>query len=219
MEPDLGYWPAITHFGNSVLLLSLAAALALYLLKSGAIRYAVFWLFSFGSAVMFVLISKIAFMGWGIGNASIDFTGVSGHSMLSTAVLPTFTVLLTSRQSARFRFSAVCLSFALAFMVGISRLALETHSGSEVVAGWTVGLLVSVPAIWLARRRRLALASITPVAVTFCILFALTSPHGGGPSPETHGLITQMALWASGRSTPFTRQMLHEQDRAPTSRS
>lgn len=211
MGSDPGFWSAITHFGNSVFLLGVAVTLALYLLKSGATRYALFWLFSFGGAVLLVLLSKIAFMGWGIGNASIDFTGVSGHSMLSTAVLPIFAFFLTLRLSARFHFAAVCLSFAIAFMVGISRLALDTHSGSEVMIGWTVGLMVSVPAIWLARLLVMAPASIPPVAIIFCILFALTSPHGGEPSPETHGLITQMALWASGRSTPFTRQMLHEQ--------
>ena len=218
MESDLGYWPAITHLGNSVFLLGVAATLAAYLIKNGAIRYALFWMFSFGVAVLVVLLSKIAFMGWGIGNAAIDFTGVSGHSMLSTAVLPPLAVFLTFRQSARFRFAAVFLSFAIAFMVGISRLALDTHSGSEVVIGWAVGLMVSAPAIWLARQRMMARASVAQVAIIFCILFALTSPHGDQPGPETHGLITSMALWASGRSTPFTRQMLHEQSHPASKR-
>ena len=40
---------------------------------------------AFGITGTVVCISKLAFMGWGIGIREIDFTGFSGHTALSTA--------------------------------------------------------------------------------------------------------------------------------------
>ena len=32
--------------------------------------------------------SKVAFIGWGLGLSALDFTGISGHAMIASAVYP-----------------------------------------------------------------------------------------------------------------------------------
>jgi hypothetical protein len=197
----------LTHGGNSVLLLNAALILMLWMLAGRAWGLAVRWQLALGGAVSLVLASKIAFLGWGLGSARLDFTGISGHAMLATAVTPVLVAALTLRCSARVRAWALGASMGLAVAVGLSRLALGVHSVSEVLAGWAVGWVVArVSIAGLVQLRRPMLAP-WPMAVALALLLVLTAPREGY-SPETHGVVVNMALWASGRTAPFTRSML-----------
>ncbi len=77
----------------------------------------------------------------------------SGHSMMSAVVYLTLGVLLASG-IARWRFKLVLLGLALllAGLVGISRVCLGVHYPSDVLAGWTAGL-VWATFCWLLARR------------------------------------------------------------------
>jgi hypothetical protein len=52
--------------------------------------------------------------------------------------------------------------------------------------------------------------SLSPwwLAAGLATLLLWTAPRNG-QGPETHGLVVQLALWASGRAEPYTRAMLH----------
>jgi membrane-associated phospholipid phosphatase len=207
-------WILITHLGNSVVLLSTAVIMAVWLLKGRASLAAVSWLLILGIAVFLVLLTKLAFLGWGIGIESIDFTGISGHAMLSSAVFPTMAGLLAFNQRPVIRVPAIASGFVVALVVGISRLVLDAHSESEVLIGWTLGSSVALVTLFLIRRVATNFDSRTspvPLALALALILATTAPREGQAGPETHGLIVKMALWASGRSTPFDRNMLHHQ--------
>jgi len=207
-------WILITHLGNAVVLLTTAVIMAVWLQKAQASLAAVSWLFILGFAVLLVLATKLAFLGWGIGIESIDFTGISGHAMLSSAVFPTMASLLTSKQRPAIRVLAITLGFVVAIVVGISRLILDAHSESEVLIGWTLGSMVALATLSVIRRVASNFGSRTsplPLALALVAILAITAPRGGQPGPETHGLIVKMALWASGRAIPFDRYMLHRQ--------
>lgn len=77
----------------------------------------------------------------------------SGHSMMSTVVYLTLGVLFASGISRR-RFKLVLLASALllAGLVGISRVCLGVHYPTDVVAGWTAGL-VWATFCWLLARK------------------------------------------------------------------
>ena len=68
----------------------------------------------FGAASLVVLVSKLAFLGWGIGSARLNFTGFSGHTMLSAAVWPVALWLVASRATHRTRVALAVLGWALA---------------------------------------------------------------------------------------------------------
>lgn len=74
----------------------------------------------------------------------------SGHAMLSAVTYLTLGALL-ARELGRRRLKAyvLCVAFALAFVVGLTRVYLGVHWLSDVVAGWSLGAAWAM-ACWLA---------------------------------------------------------------------
>jgi len=204
----------ITHLGNAVLLLSAALVLALWWAAGGAGRLALRWLLVLGTAVAVVLATKLAYLGWGWGVAWLDFTGISGHATLSAAVLPLLAWALATRVSLRTRWAAVVCAVALALAVGATRWVLQVHSVSEVLVGWLLGGAVAWAMLHGLAKGHAPWAvqegAISPwwLAAGLAVLLLWTAPRNG-QSPETHGLVVKLALWASGRDQPYTRAMLH----------
>src|SRR3954454_22335029 len=138
------FWVAVTWFGDSGFLLPVALWIAVWLGIREATRPSAWrWALLFGLGCCVIAVSKIAFLGWGIGIALINFTGFSGHTALSASVWPVACWLAASRQSHRVRVSAASFGLMFAVFIGASRLALYAHSKSEVAAGFTLGMAVS----------------------------------------------------------------------------
>ena len=100
-------------------------------------------MFQLQSSASLVAATKIAFLGWGIGSARLDFTGVSGHTTLATAVTLTAIHLLSRGLPRSYRLALLAVGLADALAVGLSRLAVQAHSFSEVCAGLVIGGLVA----------------------------------------------------------------------------
>jgi membrane-associated phospholipid phosphatase len=205
---SISTWLLLTRLGEAQILLPLALMTlgALLWRPSGlsARPVALSWLLLFGVAISITTASKIAFMGWGLGWAALDFTGVSGHSMFAAAVYPIVAGTLASRWSPGKRTAAIGAGFALALLVGVSRLVIGVHSPSEVVAGLLLGGLASaLPLAWAG----IAPGSISPVIPALVAAWLAVMP-ATAPASNTHSLVTRMSLMLSGRSEPFTRQDL-----------
>jgi membrane-associated phospholipid phosphatase len=198
-------WMFITRWGNALLLLPTAAYIAVSMWACGEHRVAWRWIAAFGAAVLLVFASKLAFLGWGIGSRALDFTGISGHSTLAASVLPTFAWWLTQGRGAVLQKRVVIVTALIAVAVGLSRVLLSEHSVSEVVAGLVLGLAVAwvaIPRTPIARAR----GRLRWVVALALVIFGTFSQVGD--SNEAHGVVTDIALLLSGRSTPFTRDML-----------
>ncbi|WER47345.1 phosphatase PAP2 family protein [Cupriavidus sp. WKF15] len=197
-------WQLISRLGESAYLLPSALFIALWLCYRRTPGSALLWLAAVAVAAGLTLISKLAFMGWGMGIPALDFTGVSGHSAVSAAVLPVLLYLSapTTRHGLA-RFSAYC-GVGLALLIGWSRLVLHTHSLSEVLAGLTLGLAASLT--FLNWRRANALPrSVAPLIGTLAFFSAI---HGL-PVPyfvdNTHYWVERTAVRLSGRDFPYRR--------------
>jgi len=195
-------WQVISHLGSSSLLLPVLLITATGLWQSEQRKTALVWLGSLTLAITICLTSKVAFIGWGIGIESINFTGVSGHTLFATSVLPvTFHLLLQTWASLRHRYWGMGVGLALGLLVAISRVALHAHSWSEVVPGWLLGALV----MWITLR-----STDTPqhvsrlfLAAPALLLFAL-EPAASTYLP-THRYEIGLALLLSGHDQPFVR--------------
>jgi membrane-associated phospholipid phosphatase len=192
-------WATITKFGDAVVMLPAAIAIAAWLAASSARRLALCWIALFGAAAALVTLSKIAFVGWGIGIAGFDFTGISGHTTFAMAVIPTLFYLAWPFCNGRA--AGALIGIACGALIGISRLTLHAHSPSEVMAGCALGLAVSLGFMLLARNhakpRLHAAAAACGIAALIAGLYAQAAP--------TQHWVERVALHLSGHEQPFRR--------------
>jgi undecaprenyl-diphosphatase len=147
----------ITALGGSTVLSLVVLAIAGFVLLQR--QFHAFWLMlaAIGGGVLLNVLIK----GWfgrprpelvphlsHVSSASFP----SGHSMLSAVVYFTLAALLT-RLVAPLRIRIYILFVALTFslLVGLSRIYLGVHYPTDVLAGWTLGLLWAI-LCWLTAR-------------------------------------------------------------------
>ncbi|UID77458.1 phosphatase PAP2 family protein [Stenotrophomonas maltophilia] len=138
-------WRTLSALGDSRWLLPMALVLLFTLPRADA-RLKWRWLLALAVTAGITLASKLAFMGWGIGIKSIDFTGVSGHAAMSSAVYPVVAGLLAG-PGRRARATGLMFGAILATAIAWSRVPLYAHTLSEVIAGLMLGLGCSAPAL------------------------------------------------------------------------
>ena len=196
-------WHAFTWLGDSGLLLPVAALLPLLLLRTpSGRRTALEWCLAFGLGSVLIAASKLAFMGWGIGSARLNFTGISGHTAIATSVWSMVFWVTTAGRSPRARTLAVVAGCALGACIGLSRLAIHAHSVSEVVAGFVLGVAVVAGFVFFGRLH--APPRLPWYAVVACLLAPLAFQAPGTPAP-THGLLETIAVRMAGIERPYTR--------------
>ena len=201
----------LSRFGEAGIVLPVALALALWwIVATRSARPASAWLAPLGVAVLITTASKVALIGWGIGSATLDFTGFSGHAMFAAVIYPMLAQALTAhwREAGRRRDALLALGAAYAFaaLIAVSRVRVGAHSVSEAAAGFALGALASASALWIAghtRQRLPALWAGLGLAAWFGVM-----PIQATPS-QTHGMVTRLALELSGHELPFRREDLH----------
>lgn len=200
-------WHFLTFFGDSMLLLPCAAIIFIILLLSPASRKQTWeWMLLFGGVGAVVCVSKLAFMGWGIGSQKWDFTGFSGHSALSASIWPVMLWLLGGRFSSAVRRSAIVVGYLLAAMVGYSRLVIHAHSTSEVITGLVLGFIVSSTFLLLQRGTPPPRLSYRKIAATLILPLLLVN---NGTAAPTQGLLEKIAVTIAPVEKPFVRADLH----------
>ena len=194
-------WNAVTDLGDSAVMAPMALIVAAWLLASRSWRGAVWWLALFGLAALSVVCTKIAYLGWGIGLRSFDFTGISGHSMTAASTLTVAGYLTGARYSKFWPVVGVVFGGVLALLIAISRVILGFHSVAEVVIGCALGFSVAMASIGIMRANPRVVAA--PSVFVLMLLTLVITVHGR--RAPTEPLITKIALYLSGRSTPFVR--------------
>jgi membrane-associated phospholipid phosphatase len=204
-------WHLIARLGEAGIVLPIALALGLWLvISAGSMRLASSWLMPLFLAAGVTTLSKLAFIGWGIGIASLDFTGFSGHAMFGAAIYPMLAYALTHRARGRMGTTghvlALLAGYALAALIAVSRVKTGAHSVSEAAAGFLLGAAASGCALWLTERVPHRLPGRWVYVGIAAWLTAM--PAQASPS-QTHGMVIQLALTLSHRSVPYVRADLH----------
>ena len=220
------FWHLLTRLGEAQLLLPALLLAAVWLARSpGGGRLAGWWLATTGAAALLTTATKVAFIGYGVGYAPLDFTGISGHAMFAAAVLPPLVLLAGSAGLAagvrgaggvrgadgaggsggaggRAHHRGLLLAgYALAGAVAVSRVRVGAHSWSEVAAGAALGALCSGAALASCRLPALRPARWVSLALVAWGVVAVAA----APPSTTHDLVTRLALAQSGRAQPYQR--------------
>lgn len=194
-------WVGLTDFGDSAAMLPAAGLIAVWLAAGRAWRQAALWCLGFAVLAAAVAISKIAFLGWGIGVELIDFTGISGHTALAVSVLAVGAAVSLGNRAEPMRLAGAALGAAVGIGIGLSRLALHVHSVSEVMIGGAAGAVLAIGFLWGGRHAQPA--KLHPVCIGALLLLTLVTVHG--ERAPTQQFLTQVALALSGRPEPYSR--------------
>jgi membrane-associated phospholipid phosphatase len=157
------------------------------------------WITGVIAATVVTTVSKVAFLGFGLGSAALDFTGFSGHSMYSMAILPVLAAILWGARGAAF-------GVVLALVVLVSRVEVGAHSWSEALSGAVLGGAV---AWWtLSVYLRHVDAARIPLWLPIVLAAWLTVLPWRAPPSRTHQVVVAVSLWLSERTQPYTRHEL-----------
>lgn len=197
-------WESLSALGDSRALLPLAVILALFL---PATYRTLLWRWTAVIAVVasVTLASKIAFMGWGLGVKSWDFTGISGHAAMSSTLYPVVCWLLASGRSRHPGAWAIA-GAVLAVAIAWSRVPLRAHSLSEIIIGLGIGFAAS---LWVLRGVRLTGMNLAlrAYAVLLAIAAAVAAPALLADL-HTHDVVKAAAKALSGRERALERDDL-----------
>lgn len=200
------FWHLLSMAGSLAVTGPIGAAIAIYLIAGKQWRLTLAWAMLFGIGMALVVVTKMAFMGWGLGVESVEFAGFSGHAMRAAAVYPVAGYLVLRSTGRYARYVGAVIGVILAVLISISRVPTLAHSVSEVVTGAVLGLLVAGAFIHFAsREHRWALSRMLAV---LCVPIVLVAPNVE-PIPA-EDWITRVALKLSGRDHPYTRAMWHQ---------
>ena len=203
-------WEVIARWGQVEWVAPAVVAMAIGYVLVDRDRLATTLVAGFVVAALATACTKVAFMAWGVGSQTLDFTGISGHAMCAATIFPLIGASLSWRAEHRAT-PAIAAGVALAIAIGLSRLQTQDHSASEVLAGLALGAAVA----WAAwKRGGPAPRFLSPVLVAVAMLLVAASPAGAEPLPRAHSVLSRIALAISGRAAVYTRTDLHRM-RAP----
>ncbi len=198
-------WSLLTRLGEAQILLPAMLLAAAWLAwRRGAVRLAVVWLLATLLAALLTTASKVAFIGYGLGFAARDFTGISGHAMFAAAIVPPLATLCAGGLLSRWRCAGAAAGYALAAAVAVSRVMVGAHSWSEVLAGFALGALASAIVLRGGHLPRFQLQRWVPLALLAWLVLTI----GNAPPSQTHDWVTRLSLASSGRPVPYSRSQM-----------
>lgn len=196
----------LTRLGEAQILFPLAWVAAAWLwLQADQAAVARRWLLWLSVATALTTASKLAFIGWGWGWADLDFTGISGHAMVSAATLPMLVWAALLGRNPLVQNRGVACAFFLAALIAYSRLEVGAHSTSEAVAGFALGAWASAMTLLRAQQRPVAAPLWLPVGVLGMLLLLPLN----APASRSHDWVTRLSLQLSGRVLAYQRHDLH----------
>lgn len=210
------WWSHLSSLGGLNVTALVALAIAAWLVGAHCWRLALAWCLLFGAAMGVAVASQIAFIGWGVGIQSLDFTGFSGHATRAGAVFPVALFLLFERRGRRraerplagraerrregWLRAGLLAGALLAVAVAVARVKVGAHSPSEAVAGCLLGLATA--ALFVARSR--AARDFSPQPLLLGLLAATFLLPRADPA-NSHQWLTAAALKLSGRDRVYLR--------------
>lgn len=199
-------WHFFTRLGEAQILLPAMLGALAWLLYAGRARAtAAWWAVGTCIAAIITTATKIAFHGFELGYAPLDYAGVSGHAMFAAAIWPVIVALAVSPARRYLRAAVIAAGFLLAFAIAASRLVVHAHSPIEAAIGFVLGAAVS--AAVLLRAPPPALARPWHIVAPLLVWFALV-PLKAPPSP-THGWVMRLSMAVADRPRPYTRWQMH----------
>jgi hypothetical protein len=89
----------------------------------------------------------------------------------------------------------------LGLMIAVSRVKVHAHSGSEILAGWLLGSMVSAAFLYAMQTHSVLISRRWLVLCSFSLLFVSPAMK----PVQSDDVITDVALYLSGHTVPYDR--------------
>lgn len=129
----------LTDYADQAVLLPAAAVLIAALFLAGWRRGALAWALGIVGVLGCMLALKVVFLACGPMLVGHELRSPSGHTA-SAAMIYGGLLALVARRNLAGALCCILLPVAVAFVIGVSRIALGAHSLLEVVIGGSVGV-------------------------------------------------------------------------------
>jgi membrane-associated phospholipid phosphatase len=163
----------LTGFGDTAVLMPLAAAMLVWFLAMRSPRDAGWWAIAVALCIGTTVLLKVSFYGC---PPTADLHNPSGHTSLSTLVYGAVALVTARETEGMRRILAVGGAAGLILVIAVSRVLLHKHSVAEI----TVGLVVGTGALALFGSRympnRAREMSLLPLFIAGAILVSVL--HG-----------------------------------------
>lgn len=199
------FWSLLTRLGESQILLPAMAAALVWLWVTGQPALALRWLAATAVAAALTTLTKVAFLGYEIGYAPLNYTGISGHAMFAAAVWPILLLVIRPPESAPRRAWTVAAGYALAAVLAYSRVRVGAHSPFESLVGFGLGSLASG---WVLQQGADARRRAPAWLAAALVLWFLALPPSA-PEAPTHDWVIRLSLAVSERPKPYRRWEMH----------
>ncbi len=148
-------WNFITNIGSTVVMIVLGLSIGLVFLFKQKWRRAFIMLSSIILTAGAVTFMKHLFMRSRPNDALSFFTDPSfpsGHAALAAAFFVALAYICAPRFETWVKREAfIALSVVLVILIGLSRVILNVHWASDVIAGWSLGIFIASSSILLVR--------------------------------------------------------------------
>jgi membrane-associated phospholipid phosphatase len=128
---------ALTEFGDSAVLMPLAATMLGWLLLMRTPRIAMWWAVAVAICIGLTAILKVGFYGC---PPIPDLRSPSGHTSLSTLVYGGIALMTATESAGWSRLAYVGAGAGLIVAIAVSRLLLDAHTAPEVGIGLAIGI-------------------------------------------------------------------------------
>jgi hypothetical protein len=204
------WWNSFNLIGSTAVTAPAGVAIAVWLAASNHWRLALNWACWYGCGMAIVVLSKLAFLGWGLGLPVLEFAGFSGHAMRAAAVFPVAFYVALYGAGVPARRAGVAGGVALALLISAGRCVTHFHSVSEAVGGSLLGFAVAAGFIRGAGEVGQFVVSRALVLISVTGLILVTPKVEPVPTEQ---LLTRFALYLTGRDRPFYRNDWHVEHR------
>lgn len=148
-----GIFLFFTTAGDVEFILPITATIIAFLLYKKQRTNALIVAFGVGGAAVANLVLKELFHRdrpafWQSLITETGYSFPSGHSMISAALIVCLVALLWT---TRWRFVSIIIGGSVIVMVGLSRLYMGVHYPTDVVAGWSAGLVWALLVVVIVR--------------------------------------------------------------------
>jgi hypothetical protein len=205
---------SIAPYAGITVMIPAVLLLAVWLNYSASRRVAALWLAVVVLAYGAVMVSKLAFKGWGHGLEALNIAVFSGHAMNACLVTPVLVSMLARQWHPLLRWPAAGLTLIGAWYFSVTVVAPYVHPLPEAIAGALIGSLGSMTFLRLAEYVEIRPLPARAVAMGLTVIAVCASL----PKYTAEGLLNHFAITLSGAEAPYTKPHWHDSPTAQSSR-